>query len=117
MTLRVFDFVCSNGHKHELFVPSNIWDMPCPTCGLNARRIISAPRVKLEGFSGSFPGAAAAWEQRRESHMKWEKKQMDANGEVPGSPLPTFTQTTYEAHRPSERRNDENAGSTPSTAK
>jgi len=33
----------------------------CPLCGSDADKLISAPRIDLEGISGSFPGAAIAW--------------------------------------------------------
>lgn len=33
----------------------------CPLCGSDADKLISAPRIDLEGVSGSFPGAAIAW--------------------------------------------------------
>ena len=36
----------------------------CPSCSSIADKIISAPRVSLEGITGSFPGAALSWEKK-----------------------------------------------------
>jgi putative FmdB family regulatory protein len=44
----------------------------CPSCGSDADKIISAPRVALEGISGSFPGAAWAWEKKHNQQAKKE---------------------------------------------
>ena len=75
--IRVFDFQCSAGHRNEMFVESDTISMQCVTCGKIAQRMLAAPRCQLEGITGSFPGAAMAWEKRRESHMKKEQKHKD----------------------------------------
>lgn len=98
MSIRVFDFRCGGGHVSEMFVDSDCLSVECPKCGQPALRQIAAPRAKLEPFSGHFPGATAAWEARRESHMKWERKQMAANGEIPGSPLPKWHESVAAKH-------------------
>lgn len=36
----------------------------CPLCNSLADKIISAPRVSLEGITGAFPGASWAWEKK-----------------------------------------------------
>jgi putative FmdB family regulatory protein len=36
----------------------------CPSCGSDADKLISTPRVSLEGYSGAFPSAAMAWEKK-----------------------------------------------------
>ena len=83
MSLRVFDFECPHGHVVERFV-----DAECRvvTCGHNgcteyAQRLIPAVRSQLDGCSGDFPSAADAWERRRESHMRKERKSMENHGE------------------------------------
>jgi hypothetical protein len=93
MSIRVFDFRCAQGHVVEQFVDADCWSVECPTCREPAMRMIAAPRAKLDPLSGHFPGATMAWEQRRESHMKWERKQMAANGEIPGNPLPQWRES------------------------
>lgn len=71
---RIFEFRCVKGHASEKYVDDSVTVVQCPHCGNDASRIISAPRISLEGITGDFPGAAMAWEKRRESHMKWEQK-------------------------------------------
>ena len=80
MALRMFDFCCAKGHVHELLVESDTRIVRCTTCGKTADRMIAAPRCQLEGLSGDFPSAAAAWEARRESHMKKERKNQKNHG-------------------------------------
>jgi hypothetical protein len=50
------------------------------TCGKPAMRQLSAPRAQLDGCSGHFPTAADAWERRRESHMRKERKNQENHG-------------------------------------
>lgn len=68
--MRVYDFVCPNDHVHEHFVPTGTNVVECPDCGQDARRMISTPAIKLEGWSGSFPGAAMKWERDHERRAK-----------------------------------------------
>lgn len=80
MGRRIFDFECPAGHEHEALVDSEERVHACPDCQLPAQRRIAAPRCKLEGFSGAFPSAADAWEKRRESHMKKERRNVERHG-------------------------------------
>lgn len=80
MSIRVFDFRCAAGHVTEHFVEAGTESVRCPECGEPAARQIAAPRSQLEGITGAFPGAAMAWEKRRESHMKKEKKNVENHG-------------------------------------
>ena len=79
MALRVFDFRCPDGHTHEAFVDSEVRVRGClhPGCFHGATRQIASPRFALDGCSGDFPTAADAWERRRESHMRKERKNME----------------------------------------
>lgn len=61
--MKVFDFLCQNGHRKELFVSDNTDYVLCAVCGSTAHRTVSAPNIQLEGVSGSFPGAAMKWER------------------------------------------------------
>lgn len=36
----------------------------CPTCGSDADKLVSAPRVALEGITGAFPSASWDWEKK-----------------------------------------------------
>lgn len=79
MSLRVFDFVCHNGHRVERFVESDIVEHECE-CGALGTRVIASPRAQLDGTSGHFPGAADKWERTRESHMAKERKNQEKHG-------------------------------------
>jgi hypothetical protein len=68
------DFSCSKGHIEEYFVESSVSTVPCRHCGNDAVKLLVAPRISLEGISGSFPTASDAWVRRRESHIAWERK-------------------------------------------
>lgn len=71
---RIFEFVCTEGHGFEAFVDDTVRDTTCPHCGSQASRIVSAPQMKLEGFSGAFPTAYDAWSKKRAEKLKQEQK-------------------------------------------
>lgn len=77
--IRVFDFLCRNGHRVEHFVNATIEEVECE-CGAMGKRQIAAPRFDLDGCSGHFPTAADAWERRRDSHMRKERKNQENHG-------------------------------------
>ena len=77
----VLDFVCENRHKTESFVRPETIAIVCPVCSMLAERVISAPRCKLDGTTGHFPGASDAWERKREQHMAKEQRVMRDHGE------------------------------------
>ena len=79
MTIRVWDFLCHNGHRTEHFVESGIEEVECH-CGAMGVRQMAAPRAQLDGCSGDFPTAADAWERRRESHMRKERRNQENHG-------------------------------------
>jgi hypothetical protein len=74
---RMFEFVCSEGHITERLIDSETRKAPCghPGCLLESERIVSAPQIKLEGFSGAFPGAYDRWERVRAEKLAQERKQ------------------------------------------
>jgi hypothetical protein len=75
MPRRIFEFLCENGHRTEAFVDTECHATPCKECGAEAIRVVSAPTMKLEGFTGSFPTAYDAWERKRAEKLAIEKKQ------------------------------------------
>jgi hypothetical protein len=78
---RVFDFRCVDGHVSEVFVTDHeTRTVACPVCGHPATRLVAAPRAKLEGITGAFPGAADAWERKRNEHMAKEQRVMRDHG-------------------------------------
>jgi hypothetical protein len=74
MAKRMFEFVCVKGHNTEKYVDETVTVVECAHCGNDASRIISTPRIGLDGICGDFPTASDAWVRRRESHMRKERK-------------------------------------------
>lgn len=75
MPRRIFEFVCSNSHRTEAFVDTETQEHSCKECGALAKRVMSAPNMKLEGWSGSFPTASDSWVRKRSEKMAQERKQ------------------------------------------
>tara|TARA_R100001463_G_scaffold3178_8_gene13058 strand:- start:9868 stop:10131 length:264 start_codon:yes stop_codon:yes gene_type:complete len=74
MTRRIFEFQCKNNYVFEKYIDDSVKTTNCPSCNAEAKRIISKPRIDLDGCSGDFPTASDAWVRRRESHIKYERK-------------------------------------------
>lgn len=75
---RLFDFECQQcGEVVEEYTEYKQTSV-CPSCGGTTVKLMSAPQIKLEGITGSFPGAYAAWEKKHINRLKWERKR---NGE------------------------------------
>ena len=75
MPRRIFEFVCENGHRTEALVDTEVHATPCKECGSEAMRVMSAPTMKLEGWTGSFPQASHSWERKRSEKLAQERKQ------------------------------------------
>ena len=75
MPRRIFEFVCKENHRTEAFVDTECHATPCKECGAVATRVMSAPNMKLEGWSGDFPSAADAWVRKRSEKIAQEQKQ------------------------------------------
>ena len=74
MPKRIYEFVCGNDHITEAYIDSETRTTNCKVCDQSAIRIVSKPRVKLEGVTGDFPGAAMQWERKRNEKIKQEQK-------------------------------------------
>jgi len=70
---RMYDFVCENGHRIERYCNYELQSVPCE-CGGIANRIISAPSINLEGWSGSFPGSANKFDRKHREKLAAERK-------------------------------------------
>ena len=70
---RMYEFVCESGHRIERYVEFEHNIVQCD-CGASAKRAISAPAIKLEGWSGSFPSAHGRFERRHLDKLKTEQK-------------------------------------------
>ena len=61
----MLDFKCTAcSHVDERYIDNNTEYVECSKCSSSATRLVSTPTISLEGYSGSFPGAAAAWEKK-----------------------------------------------------
>ena len=72
--IKVFDFLCDQGHVFEDFVESSVTTSRCG-CGANATKIPSPTRTHLDGSSGDFPGAHMKWVREREKAGRKPKTQ------------------------------------------
>jgi len=71
---RIYEFKCQECKEIFDRYVEYTQHSECPLCGGNADKIISAPRIDLEGYSGAFPGAADAWVRKRKQKLAQEKK-------------------------------------------
>lgn len=76
MARRIYEFICTGEENHlfEKFTDESNKTVTCPHCGELSNRIVSAVRCELEPFSGSYPGAYYAWNQKRAQKLAQEKK-------------------------------------------
>jgi hypothetical protein len=71
---RIFEFRCVKDHGSEKFVDDEVRSIECPHCRNEASRIISSPRIRLEGITGAFPSAADAWARKHEQATRVAQK-------------------------------------------
>lgn len=69
------DFLCDEGHVTEALRDDSVRTISCPICGKDAVKAVSAPTIKLEGFTGAFPDAYDRWTRVRAEKLKQERKQ------------------------------------------
>jgi hypothetical protein len=70
----MYEFMCADWHVTEHLIDDSQRTALCKECGANAIRILSTPRIKLEGITGAFPGAADKWVKDRAEKLKQEQK-------------------------------------------
>jgi len=80
MPRMLFDFRCPNGHAEEAFADTSERERICSVCGEPSSRSVGGARPALDPISGHFPGATAAWERNRRSHMAKEQKSVREHG-------------------------------------
>lgn len=71
---RMYEFQCEDSHISEALVESETREIPCKECGKPATRIVSAVRMELEPFTGSFPTAYSQWNRKRAEKQALEVK-------------------------------------------
>jgi putative FmdB family regulatory protein len=70
------DFVCSHcGERSERLVDVQYQTIECPECHGDAVQQMGMPTVRLEGVTGSFPGAHEKWARIREDNAKIKARQ------------------------------------------
>lgn len=78
MPKRIFEFRCVKGHVNEKLVDDEIRSIECPHCRNEAARIISSPRIRLEGITGAFPTAHDQWARKHEQAARaYQKKNQE----------------------------------------
>ncbi len=68
-TMRDFECVAC-GIVTEALRGTEVSQIMCPDCGGDAVEMLSAPTIRLEGVTGSFPGAADRWAKIREDNAR-----------------------------------------------
>lgn len=72
---RIFEFRCAKEHITEKLVDDEIRTIECPHCHNDASRIISSPKINLEGITGAFPSAHDKWARKHEEAARaYQKK-------------------------------------------
>lgn len=74
MTKRMFEYECIEGHRSESYRNYETQTIECPVCTSLAYRVISAPRIALDGVSMHFPTAADAWANKHEEAARMARK-------------------------------------------
>ena len=65
------DFICGDcGQLTEKLVDTEYRMIECPECDGDAVQQMGMPTVRLEGITGSFPGAADKWARIREDNAR-----------------------------------------------
>ncbi len=70
----MYEFLCKEGHRTERFTAYETQETLCD-CGNAAKRVISAPSIKLEGWSGNFPSEHGRFERKHLEKLAAERKQ------------------------------------------
>ncbi|CAB4141639.1 hypothetical protein UFOVP420_18 [uncultured Caudovirales phage] len=70
---RMYEFVCECGQRTEKLVGYETATVQCG-CGGIAHRIMSAPKFKLEGWSGAFPSEHGRFERKHIEKLNAERK-------------------------------------------
>lgn len=75
MPRRLFEFKCKNSHITESFVEVDTKEVQCGGCCEKATRIVSSPRISLDGTDPVYVSAYDRWARVREEKARIERKQ------------------------------------------
>lgn len=78
----LFEFECKDHGKFEALVEQSYKQAICPVCGIYAPKIISTPRISLDGTDPAFPDAYDQWEKKRAAKQKIEERQIAEHGSI-----------------------------------
>jgi len=70
---RIYEFLCESGEKIERLATFEE-QVVCCKCGKSARRTMSVPNFKLEGWSGHFPTAHMQFDRKHREKLESERK-------------------------------------------
>jgi hypothetical protein len=70
---RIYEFVCDCGQRTESLTDYETDSVQC-LCGGLAHRVISAPSISLEGWSGNFPSAWGKFDKKHRDKLAQERK-------------------------------------------
>lgn len=70
---RIYEFSCNCSKRTEAFVVYETASILCE-CGGLAHRVISAPAINVEGWSGSFPSSWLKFDQKHRDKLSAERK-------------------------------------------
>lgn len=74
---KLFNFTCKDCSETFEKLTEYTQITECPSCGGQADKIITAPTIKLEGYSGAFPGAAMQFDKKHREKLAQERKHSD----------------------------------------
>lgn len=75
---RFYNFYCKSCDETQEIYTEYTQQHICPSCGGVTVKQITAPSIKLEGVTGSFPGAYHSWERKRAEKLAQERKFADS---------------------------------------
>jgi hypothetical protein len=70
---RMYEFACDCGQRTEALVGYETTQVLCG-CGGFAHRVVSAPSINLEGWSGNFPSSWMKFDQKHRDKLAAERK-------------------------------------------
>lgn len=73
MSRRMFEFKCDSQHVTESLVELETQTLQCSVCGETATRMLSTPRIALNGWNMHFPTAADRWARNHEEAARVAK--------------------------------------------
>jgi hypothetical protein len=69
----MYEFACDCGQRTEALADYETASVQCG-CGGLAHRIISAPSINLEGYSGDFPSSWLKFDKKHRDKLASERK-------------------------------------------